>query len=223
MSLREDFYDIAYEMAQLVNKDVKKIEEKAKITIQYYQKEMEKVIRRDLNKLEHTLMYEELYNLNINESERIAQINQAIAEKKAECIEKFIHLLKAKLKDLIHEYPEEYFSFLFNKIKEFVPLFNKRVYIKFNQHDLNYIKQEPRFNKYPSLKFDHQISKNPIETAAGFKIIPEDESFEIDFTLESQLNKYGNLLSMKFMEIFPVFEVNVKDALAIEREKHGGM
>ena len=222
MSLREDFQDLAYEMAKIVNDDVNSIEKRALASIEFHQKEMEKKLQKELIKLEKTMMNEELFNLNIEESERIAQINQAIAERKGKCIDDFANILKKRIRSLIESNPDAYISFLRNKKKEIFKLLDSDSQIFFNKPDLEQINQKPHFNTKQKNQINIKISPKPIETAAGFRIVTDNNEIEIDYTFESQLKKYEKEISMIFMNIFPVFEVNVKNALELEKEKHGG-
>ncbi len=220
MSLREDFYDLAYELAKIANDEIDKIEKRAMATIDYNREEMDKKIRKDLEKLQKNRMNEELFGLNIDESERIAQINQAVAEQKGKSIKDFVILLKSKVSKMIEAHPREYFDFMRQKMYHFLPLLDQNVEVRVNQRDYDLVKQKPLFNTIQKNKFHVNLSKIPIETVGGFRIIPEDGSFEIDYTFESQIEKYRKDLAMKFMEIFPVFKIDVKNAIELEKEKH---
>jgi vacuolar-type H+-ATPase subunit E/Vma4 len=221
MSIREDFYDVAYELAKIANKEKKKIKNRALETIKFLKNDTDQRIHQIINQLEKTQMYDELYKLNIDESERIAEINQKVAEQKGKYIPDFIHLLKQEIRKKINRNTQKYYDFLFRKIKEFIPLFDQDVKIFFNKHDLEFINKKPRFNQFQTHEYHITISQTPIETVAGFIIKPFDESYKIEYTFESQIEKNKQELSMRFMEIFPVFEVDVKNAIDIEKEKYG--
>ena len=214
MSLQDDFYDLAYELALLANKKKIIIEKQALATIEYYEKETDHKIQKDLKKLEDQMMYADLFELNMYESERIAEVNREVAIKKDECIQDFIALLKKNIEDQIKKNPEKYYNFLFYKIAEYVPIIDQSVSVYVNKRDLADLDKK---SGYGTISHDIVIDKT-----AGFLIIPEDKSFQIEYTFESQIERHLQELLIRFMKIFPVFEVDIKNPFEFEKEQHKG-
>ena len=100
-------------------------------------------------------------------------------------------------------------------------MINHPVIIHLNAEDLLLLKEYPILNTLPRKKL-FSINPKPIETAFGFMIASRDASYSITFTFESILEKHYKELSMIFMNIFPVFEVSVKSAIEIDRDKKSG-
>ncbi|UYP47854.1 V-type proton ATPase subunit E [Candidatus Lokiarchaeum ossiferum] len=222
MSLREDFRDIGYEMARMVTKEVEMIQKKALSAIDFIKEETKKKLEKDLIKLEAELINRSLQKLNINETERVAEINQAIANKKNECIENFIIFFKEQTQLRIKKNSQKYSMFIMSKIMEFLPLIDRPVKVQFNTRDLQYIKENTFFNPIPEKQNLLRLDERPLDVACGFKIVSEDKAFTIDYTLESLIEKYKQELSLRFMKIFPIFEIKVKNAMEIDMQQHGG-
>jgi vacuolar-type H+-ATPase subunit E/Vma4 len=214
MSLQDDFYDLAYELALIANKKKKEIEKQALATIEYFEKETDFKIRKDLKKLEDQMMYNDLFDINMYESERIAEVNRGVAIKKDECIQDFIVLLKKKIVNLIKKNRDKYYNFLFYKIAEYVPIIDQSVSVFVNRRDLDDLDSKTGFGAISN--------EMVIDKTAGFLIVPEDKSFQIEYTVESQIERCLQELMIRFMNIFPVFEVNIKSAFDFEKEQHGG-
>ncbi|MCK4991966.1 MAG: hypothetical protein KAS29_15815, partial [Bacteroidales bacterium] len=89
-----------------------------------------------------------------------------------------------------------------------------------NAEDLQLLKKYPIISNLKKRKL-FSISPTPIETACGFKLVSKDGSFNITFTFESILERCYEELSRSFMNIFPVFTVDVKTATDINRDKSG--
>lgn len=221
MSLREDFRDIGYEMARIVKNEVEAIQTKTQKAIDFIEEETKKKLDKDLIKLENELINQSLQELNINETERVAEINQAIANKKNDCIEDFIAYFSKYIKKKIENNSQKYALFISSKIMEFLPLINNPVKVQFNARDLKYIHENKFFNPIPQNNELLNLDPVPIETVCGFKIISEDGSFTIDLTLDSLIQKHKQELSLRFMRIFPIFEIKVKNAMEIDEKQHG--
>lgn len=221
MSLREDFRDIGYEMARIVTKDLELIKKKAQNTIDFIEEETKKKLVKDLIKLENELINRSLQNLNINETERVAEINQAIANRKNECIEDFIPYFEKHIRQKIEKNRQKYAMFIMSKIMEFLPLIERPVKVQFNARDLIYIKKNTFFNPIPQKQELLSLDDEPLDTVCGFKIVSEDNAFTVDYTLESLVEKHKQELSLRFMQIFPIFEIKVKNAMEIDEQQHG--
>jgi len=221
MSLREDFRDISYEMARIAKVEMEKIEERIKKAITFIEENIDQQIEKDTLKMELEFIQEKQAELNIDESERVSQINQAIAEKKARCIKDFTDLLKLEVRKRIEEKKEKYFQFIFQNICKFLPVINQPVKIAFSEQDLEYMKKKALIKMLPEkAAFFHYDDRFLTETC-GFKIYSKEREFIIDFSFETLLDRHYHEIKMRFMKIFPLFEINVQNAMEIDRIKHG--
>ena len=82
MSLREDFKDIGYEMARIINKEIEQIRADGKKKIAAIKEEIEQRINHDTLKMELKIIQKKQFELNKIESDKITEINQTIAERK---------------------------------------------------------------------------------------------------------------------------------------------
>ena len=220
MSLREDFKDVAYDKARIVKKEIEVLQKKKEASINYIIETTLGKTEKDLLKLEKKLIKKTQIKLNIEESKRISEINRKISWKKTECVENFIKLMEEEILSRIKNDPEKYFSFLKTKLEELLPLVNEASNIYVNSNDLKYLKKKSIFKLLPEKRDIIKLSDIPIETLFGFKIIDRHNTFCIDYTFESLILKHKQEISIEFMKIFPIFEVNVKNATEIFRQKH---
>ena len=220
MSLREDFKDVAYDKARIVKKEIEVLQKKKEASINYIIETTLGKTEKDLLKLEKKLIKKTQIKLNIEESKRISEINRKISWKKTECVENFIKLMEEEILSRIKNDPEKYFSFLKTKLEELLPLVNEASNIYVNSNDLKYLKKKSIFKLLPEKRDIIKLSDIPIETLFGFKIIDRHNTFCIDYTFESPILKHKQEISIEFMKIFPIFEVNVKNATEIFRQKH---
>jgi len=221
MSLREDFRDVAYDLARLLDKKVELLHKKKVASINYIKTKTEAKIEKDLKKIERKLILKSQYELNIAESNQIAEINRKITNKKIQCVEDFIDLLKEELVKKIENNPEKYFAFMKEKVMEFLKLVNLASNIYVNERDLAYLKKNSASLLLPKRDII-KLSDNTIDTLCGFQIIDRNNTFCIDFTFESLILQHKQELSIEFMKIFPIFKVDVKNAMEIDRMKHNG-
>lgn len=222
MSLREDFKDVGYEMARMVKEEVEKIEKKTILEIYYLAENIENQIQNDLLQLEIDSIQRKQFELNKMESERISKLNQTIAEKKTKYTKEFVEILKKKIRERIQTCEDSYIQFLTNKIQSFLPLINQKVLIQFNEEDMELIQNHNLLDKLGEKKKFFELSDEPLDSCVGFRIISTNSDYEIDLTFDAITEKYKQDLKMRFMKIFPVFEVNVPNAMEIDRKKHGG-
>ncbi|QEE15870.1 hypothetical protein DSAG12_01697 [Promethearchaeum syntrophicum] len=220
MSLREDFKDVAYDLARIINKEIEVLQKRKESSISYIKETTLDKTERDLLKLEKKLIKKTQTKLNIEESKRISKINQKISQKKTECVDNFIELLQKEIIRRIEKDPDKYFSFLKRKIIELLPLVNIASNIYINSKDLKYLKKNSIYKLLPEKRDILKLSDNPIETLFGFKIIDRHNTLCIDYTFESLIMKHKQEISIEFMKIFPIFEVNVKNATEIFHQKH---
>ena len=220
MSLREDFKDVAYDKARIVKKEIELLQKRKEASIKYIKETTLKKTEKDLLKIEKKLIKKTQIQLNIEESQRISEINQKIANKKTECVDNFIKLLEKEISNKIKKKPEKYYEFLKNKLIEFLPLVNIASEVYVNPRDLKYLKNNSIFNLLPEKRDIVKLSDSTIDTLFGFKIIDRHNTFCIDYTFESLILKHKQELSIEFMKIFPIFEVNVKNAMEIFHQKH---
>ncbi len=220
MSLREDFKDVAYDKARIAKKEIELLHKRKEASINHIIETTHKKTEKDLLKIEKKLIKETQIKLNIEESKRISEINQKIARKKTECVENFIKLLENELLNKIKKKPEKYFEFLKDKLIEFLPLVNIASDVYTNSSDLKYLKKNSIFKLLPEKRDILKLSDSTIDTLFGFKIVDRHNTFCIDYTFESLILKHKQKLSIEFMKIFPICEVNVKNAMEIFRSKH---
>ena len=220
MSLREDFKDVAYDKARIAKKEIELLHKRKEASINHIIETTHKKTEKDLLKIEKKLIKETQIKLNIEESKRISEINQKIARKKTECVENFIKLLENELLNKIKKKPEKYFEFLKDKLIEFLPLVNIASDVYTNSSDLKYLKNNSIFKLLPEKRDILKLSDSTIDTLFGFKIVDRHNTFCIDYTFESLILKHKQKLSIEFMKIFPICEVNVKNAMEIFRSKH---
>lgn len=219
MSLREDLKDVSFELARIVNEKKIRIEKKSDVAMKFIIDQNKKKIRVDLLRIMNEMINEKYNELNKYETAQINQINATIAEKKGESMEAFVEVLKKEIRVRITQNPEAYFQFLQDKITEFLPIINQPVIFYVNAEDLQLLEKYPIITNLKKRKLI-SVSPNPIETAFGFRLASKDESFSITFTFESILEKYYEEISMRFMKVFPIFEVNVKTATDISKDKN---
>ncbi len=112
--------------------------------------------------------------------------------------------MEEEISKRIKKDPDNYFSFLKEKLLGLLPLVNEVSIFKLLPEKRDIIK----------------LSDEPIETLFGFKIIDRHNTFCIDYTFESLILKHKQEISIEFMKIFPIFEVNVKNAMEIFHQKH---
>ena len=220
MSLREDFKDVAYDLARIVNNEIELLQKRKEASINYIKETTLEKIEKDLLKIEKKLIKKTQTKLNIEESKRISKINQKISQKKTECVDDFIKLLQKEILRRIEKDPDKYFSFLKEKLIELLPLVSIASNIYLNSNDLEYLKKNSIFKLLPEKRDIVKLSDTPIETLFGFKIIDRHNTFCIDYTFESLIIIHKQDLSIEFMKIFPIFEVNVKNASEIFHQKH---
>ena len=220
MSLREDFKDVAYDKARIVKKEIEVLQKRKESSINYIKETTIAKTEKDLLKIEKKLIKKTQIQLNIKETKLISEINQKISWKKTECVDNFIKLLEEEILGRIKNDPEKYFSFLKEKLLRLLPLVNEASNIYVNSNDLNYLRNNSIFKLLPEKRDIIKLSDKPIETLFGFKIIDRHNTFCIDYTFESLILKHKQEISIEFMKIFPIFEVNVKNAMEIFRQKH---
>lgn len=220
MSLHEDFKDVAYDMARIVKKEIELLQKRKEVSINFIKTTTSEKMEKDLLKMEKKLIKKTQIQLNIEESKLISEINQKIARKKTECVDNFIKLLQKEISKKIKKEPEKYFSFLKEKLIGFLPLVNNASNVYVNYSDLEYLKKNSKFIMLPEKRDIIKLSDSTIDTLCGFKIIDRHNTFCIDYTFESLISKYKQEISIEFMKIFPIFEVNVKNAMEIFRLKH---
>ncbi len=209
MSLREDFRDIAFELAKNVKIEIDQIENKTKKTIEFLEEETKKKIQVDLVKLENTLKNQNIHELNIFKTEQTSDINQTIARKKNECIENFMKYLEKELVKKIKNSSKKYAKFLISKINIYSSAINSKIKLQLNETDLqSFIKNQylKEIDIKPSLI---SLDKNPIETLGGFKIKSADNSFTIDYTFDALIEKSRQKITINMMKIFPIFKINI--------------
>ncbi|MHA1610632.1 MAG: hypothetical protein ACTSVZ_12105 [Promethearchaeota archaeon] len=222
MSLREDFKDIGYEMARMITAEIEKIGKKTSMEIYYINERFENHIHNDLLQLEVSTIKKRQFELNKDEIERSSKINQTISERKTKHIEEFLEILKIEIRNRIQTCHESYSEFLIEKIKSYLPLINQEVQVQFHKEDLKYIKEANFFEKLGEKGKLFEFSEIPLDSCIGFKIISKNKDYEIDYTFNAITEKHQQKLKMRFMKIFPVFEINLRNAMEIDREKHGG-
>jgi len=220
MSLREDFKDVAYDKARIVKKEIEVLQKRKEASINYIKETTMAKTEKDLLKVEKKLIKKTQIQLNIEESKRITEINKKISRKKTECVDNFIKLLEEEILVRIKNDPKKYFSFLKEKLTKLLPLINEASNIYVNSNDLKYLKNNSIYKLLPEKRDIIKLSDEPIETLFGFKIIDRHNTFCIDYTFESMILKHKQELSIEFMKIFPIFEVNVKNAMEIFSQKH---
>lgn len=220
MSLREDFKDVAYDKARIVKKEIEVLQKRKESSINYIKETTLAKTEKDLLKLEKKLIKKTQIKLNIEETKLITEINKKISRKKTECVDNFIKLLEEEILRRINKDPEKYFSFLKEKLNGLLPLINEASRIYVNSNDLKYLKNNSIFKLLPEKRDIIKLSDEPIETLFGFKIIDRHNTFCIDYTFESLILKHKQEISIEFMKIFPIFEVNVKNAMEIFHQKH---
>jgi hypothetical protein len=220
MSLREDFKDVAYDKARIVKKEIEVLQKRKESSINYIKETTLTKTEKDLLKIEKKLIKMTQIQLNIKETKLISEINQKISWKKTECVDNFIKLLEEEILGRIKNDPEKYFSFLKEKLANLLPLVNEASNIYVNSDDLKYLRNNSIFKLLPEKRDIIKLSDEPIETLFGFKIIDRHNTFCIDYTFESLILKHKQEISIEFMKIFPIFEVNVKNAMEIFHQKH---
>ncbi len=220
MSLREDFKDVAYDKARIVKKEIEVLQKRKESSINYIKETTLAKTEKDLLKIEKKLIKKTQIQLNIKETKLISEINQKISWKKTECVDNFITLLKEEILGRIKNDPEKYFSFLKEKLTKLLPLVNEASNVYVNSNDLKYLRNNSIYKLLPEKRNIIKLSDEPIETLFGFKIIDRHNTFCIDYTFESLILKHKQEISIEFMKIFPIFEVNVKNAMEIFRQKH---
>lgn len=220
MSLREDFKDVAYDKARIVKKEIEVLQKRKESSINYIKETTLAKTEKDLLKIEKKLIKKTQIQLNIKETKLISEINQKISWKKTECVDNFIKLLEEEILGRIKNDPESYFSFLKEKLTKLLPLVNEASSIYVNSDDLKYLRNNSIFKLMPEKRDIVKLSDETIETLFGFKIIDRHNTFCIDYTFESLILKHKQEISIEFMKIFPIFEVNVKNAMEIFRQKH---
>ena len=220
MSLREDLKDVSFELARIIKEKKDRIEAKSDVAMKFIIDQSKKRVRVDLLRIMNEMINEKYNELNKHETAQINQINATIAEKKGEAMVAFVEVLKKEIRVRIAQNPEVYFQFLQDKISEFLPVINHPVIFYANAEDLQLLEKYPIISNLKKRKL-FSISPTPIDTACGFQLASKDASFNITFTFESILEKYYEEISMRFMEIFPVFTVDVKTATDISRDKNG--
>ncbi|MHA1796796.1 MAG: hypothetical protein ACTSUK_11845 [Promethearchaeota archaeon] len=221
MSLREDFKDLSYEIVRIAEKERNIIRKKAEQQIKEIEEEFQQKINQDTLKLELESITKKEFELNKVESDKITVINQAIAEKKTKCIKDFLKLIQLEIRKRILDRQDLYMYFLIERMQSIAPLINEPVIIQFNKEDLEYAQKFDFLEKLMEKKEFFEISKEPIDTGIGFKIVSKSGRFVIDYTFNALVEKYYQKIEIRFMKIFPIFEVNVRNAMEIDKEKHG--
>ena len=214
MSLQEDFQELGYELAKFIKIRIKTIKKTAKETISVIEEDTKKKIKKDLYEIERDMVRKKEFELNKIESKKISEINQKIIYAKRYHVNRFIGLVADKVKEKVKEKPEKYFEHIFEKFLDFYDLITTPVNLQFNTRDLKSIEKDP---KHFPLSKEHfklvEISKEPIKTISGFMITAKDNSFVINNTFESEIERHTHEIGVEFMKIFPVFEVNVDNAI----------
>ena len=170
MSLRDDFYDLAYELAQIANKRIEDMKKKTLAIIKYYEEETNKKIQKNLEQPEKSMIHDELYELNKDESKKIADLSEAVAQKKNDCVFKYIALMKKNLLNRIKTKKEQYYDFLSDKISNYLKFADRDVIIKFNKRDLEEVIDKQRFKKKKNFEYKIEIDKTPIQIEEGLVI-----------------------------------------------------
>ncbi|MHA1585103.1 MAG: hypothetical protein ACTSVU_06870 [Promethearchaeota archaeon] len=219
MPLREDFRDLAYELAQKSNIEKEKIIKNSKKTLSYLKNENQKRIIKRLKRLEKEILTRDLVEINRDESDRVARVNQAIASKKGQIVDDFKKEVKSFIIQKINTNKQGYFEFLFKKITEFIPIITSDIIFYMNHQDLEYLKQNMHYLSSLNNKFLNQATFDEFDSLLGFKICALNKTFEIDFSFETLLEKNKNEIMMNFMKVFPIFEIKVKSARDILHEE----
>ncbi len=222
MSLREDFKDIGYEMIRTTAAEIEKIEKKASMETYYIREKFENQMQEDLLQLEMTSIRNRQYELNRLEMDRVSEINNAVAQRKTKYIDEFNELLRKEIRDRIQFCHKSYVNFLIEKVKNYLPLIVQPVKIQFHEDDLKLIKETDFLKKIGKKRKFFTISETPLDSCMGFRITAEDNEYEIDFTFKAIADNHRLELKMLFMKMFPLFEAKLRNAMEIDREKHGG-
>jgi vacuolar-type H+-ATPase subunit E/Vma4 len=221
MTLKDEFQELGYELARIIKNEIDLLRQRANSSIEFIEKETDKKIIRDLSGLERELILNAEFQLNKLESDKINEINKKILHKKTEYVEKFIQKMKIEVLNKISNDYDSYTKYLATSIENYSSLITSRVEIFFNSEDLPKLKAHPLI--FPKLNDNIKISSIPIDIICGFKIKSLDKTFVIDHSFNAILEKNKNDISMEFMEIFPIFQVNVENAMQIYEKMHNGV
>jgi len=219
MSLRNDLQEISFELAEIIKEKIQNIKENAQETIDYIVNQTELKIKRDMKKVNRDMIQKAEYRLNQRESKKIKEINNRIVKTKIMYEQRIINDILGILAKRIDQRPKDYFTFLEEKFSEISALIQKPVLISFNLRDLNSIREHTYLEKILNHAFVN-LSDEPIDCTGGFFIQAKDNSFSIDNTIETIIDKNQSIISKKIMESFPIFEVNVENAIDIYEKRH---
>jgi vacuolar-type H+-ATPase subunit E/Vma4 len=206
--MNEQIQELGLELAQITKKEIEKIKENTLNMIKLINDETDRKIKKDVYKLENTIVQNTKLSINKKISEKINLVNRNILIKKNNLYEQLIKTVVETLTERIESNMDGYMEFLAKKTKELSPLLNTKVYMYLNERDLLYVRKHPKALELDSENI--QISSTPIETSSGFKIEALDHSFLLDLTYESHLERLKDDISKIYMKKFPVFDINLE-------------
>src|SRR6056297_3358165 len=218
MILRNDLQELSFELAEKIREKIQDMRKENRDTIQYILSQTDKKIERDREAVERNMIQEAEYRLNQQESKKIKEINSNIVKTKLAYVEKLIRDFKIKTEKRIENDMSSYFKFLKERFAEISSLFDEKVFIQFNQRDRDYLKENEKL--FPNNLGLFEISDDTIENIGGFFVKHNRGKFTIDFTFDSVIEDKRSLIYKKLMSVFPVFEVNIENAIEIYEKRH---
>ena len=212
MSMREDLNGLGYEFSKILKKDIERIQEKKKATINLINSETEKKIQKDLIKLEANLIQNAKIQINKTVSDKINEINREILLVKTKLVDDFMEAITNEVTNRINANPDGYYNWLNNQIINLNATFPLKAKLFLNHHDIKAVEGNSQLISLPQ---DIQLDKSsPLDTLCGYKVISLDNSYCFDFTFETRLDQIRDDLSMRLMKFFPIFEVNIESIMA---------
>lgn len=210
-TLIEDLKSLEYELSQIIRKETTKLKDNHDKVIAQLDEEMNYKLNKDLHEMESKLIQNVEYELNRKINLKINEISRNIILSKNHIIQEFIDLVVEQIKRKVALKTESYFEFLTERLRKTAKLIQEPTWIFLNKNDHQTLKKNPNLLKIDSKYLN--INEKPIDILCGYKLIAQNNTFEIDDTLDSRLDSIKEEISSRLMNLFPQFEFKMDNAI----------
>ena len=222
--LKKEFGNLGLYLVENAENEIKEIERKQVLLNSSLKKRRNERIEQILNK--KAKQFKDQYNSQINEStvSILLDIKSQLLDLKNKLITKLKNDFKEEIALKISKNYDHYINYLLKIMKEKVDdlkVHKKKMTFILNSKDYNHLNNHKGLLQ--SLKIDnYELRKSEKETIGGYILIIPEESFNLNYMLENQINLHTNafesliteelsLLEESYYDINEKFEKSIED------------
>ena len=211
--LKKEFGNLGLYLVENAENEIKEIERKQVLLNSSLKKRRNERIEQILNK--KAKQFKDQYNSQINEStvSILLDIKSQLLDLKNKLITKLKNDFKEEIALKISKNYDHYINYLLKIMKEKVDdlkVHKKKMTFILNSKDYNHLNNHKGLLQ--SLKIDnYELRKSEKETIGGYILIIPEESFNLNYMLENQINLHTNAFELLITEELSLLEESYYD------------